>query len=71
MDEIPEVSITADAGKLYLVKGALLEVRDTMTGRLLGDWAVPGLDESVAFQVSDGAGLVAEETRVSVFELPA
>ena len=70
-DEIPEVSITADAGKLYLVKGALLEVRDTLTGRLLGDWAVPGLDESVAFQVSDGAGLLAEETRVSVFEFPA
>jgi hypothetical protein len=71
MDEIPEVSIAADAGKLYLVKGALLEVRDTLTGRLLGDWAVPGLDELVAFQVSQGAGLVAEETRVSVFELPA
>ncbi len=70
-DEIPEVSITADAGKLYLVKGALLEVRGTLTGRMLGDWAVPGLDESVAFQVCDGAGLVAEETRVSVFELPA
>ena len=71
MDEIPEVSITADAGKLYLVKGALLEVRDTLTGRLLGDWAVPGLDESVAFQVAAGAGLLAEETRVSLFELPA
>ncbi len=71
MDEIPEVSITADTGKLYLVKGALLEVRDTLTGRMLGDWAVPGLDELVAFQVSQGAGLVAEETRVSVFELPA
>jgi hypothetical protein len=70
-DEIPEAGIAADAGKLYLVKGALLEVRDTLTGRMLGDWAVPGLDESVAFQVSDGAGLVAEETRVSVFELPA
>jgi hypothetical protein len=70
-DEVPEVSITADAGKLYLVKGALLEVRDTLTGRMLGDWAVPGLDESVAFQVSNGAGLLAEETRVSVFEFPA
>lgn len=70
-DEIPEVSIAADSGKLYLVKGALLEVRDTLTGRMLGDWAVPGLDESVAWQVSQGAGLVAEETRVSVYELPA
>ena len=59
------------SGKLYLVKGALIEVRDTLTGRMLGDWAVPGLDESVAFLVSDGAGLLAEETRVSMFELPA
>jgi hypothetical protein len=71
VDEIPDVSITADSGKLYLVKGALLEVRDTLTGRMLGDWAVPGLDESVAWQVCQGAGLLAEETRVSVFELPA
>lgn len=70
-DEIPEVAIAADSGKLYLVKGALLEVRDTLTGRMLGDWAVPGLDESVAWQVSQGAGLVAEESRVSVYELPA
>lgn len=70
-DEIPEVSIAADDGKLYLVKGALIEVRDTLTGRMLGEWAVPGLDESVAWQVSHGAGLLAEETRVSVFELPA
>ena len=71
VDEIPEVSVTADSGKLYLVKGALLEVRDTLTGRMLGDWAVPGLDESVAWQVSSGAGLLAEESRVSLFELPA
>jgi hypothetical protein len=71
VDEIPEVSITADDGKLYLVKGALIEVRDTLTGRMLGEWAVPGLDESVAWQVCQGAGLLAEETRVSVFELPA
>ncbi len=70
-DEIPEVGISADSGKLYLVKGALLEVRDTLTGRLLGDWAIPGLDESVAWQVASGAGLLAEESRVSVFELPA
>jgi hypothetical protein len=70
-DDIPEVGIAADSGKLYLVRGAILEVRDTLTGRMLGDWAVPGLDESVAWQVSQGAGLVAEETRVSVYELPA
>ena len=71
VDEIPEVGITADSGKLYLVKGALLEVRDTLTGRMLGDWAVPGLDELVSWQVSEGAGLLAEESRVSMFELPA
>jgi hypothetical protein len=70
-DDLPDASIAADSGKLYLVKGALLEARDTLTGRMLGDWAVPGLDEAVAWQVSHGAGLVAEETRVSVYELPA
>lgn len=70
-DEAPEVSITADAGKLYLVTGALLEVRDLMSGRALGEWAVPGLDERVDWLVRDGAGVLAEERRVSVFELPA
>ena len=67
----PRSSIGADSGKLYLVNGALLEVRDALTGRVLGDWAVPGLDERVAWKVSQGAGLLAEETRLSVFELPA
>ena len=71
VEEVPEVSITADSGKLYVVRGALLEVHDTLTGRRLGDWTVPGLDEQVAFRVSEGAGLLAEEHRVSVFELPA
>lgn len=71
VEDVPSVGVTADSGKLYLVRGALLEVRDTLTGRMLGDWAVPGLDESVAWKVADGAGLLAEETRVSVFELPA
>ena len=71
VDEVPEVGISAESGKLYLVKSALLEVRDTLTGRLLGDWAIPGLDESVAWQVASGAGLLAEESRVSAFELPA
>ena len=47
------------------------EVRDALTGRTLGDWAIPGLDERVDWRVSQGAGLLAEETRVSVFELPA
>ncbi len=71
LDELVEVSIAADSGKLYLVDGALLEVRDMLTGRKLGDWAIPGLDERVDWKVSDGACLLAEETRVSVFELPA
>jgi hypothetical protein len=70
-DELPDASIAADSGKLYVLRGALLEVRDTLTGRSLGEWAVPGIDEAVAWQVSQGAGLVAEEARVSVFELPA
>ncbi len=70
-DEAPEVGVTADSGKLYLIRGAMLEVRDILTGRTLGDWTVPGLDERIAYRVADGAGLLAEEHRVSVFELPA
>jgi len=49
----------------------MVEVRDLVSGRLLGEWTVPGLDEQVAWQVSSGAGLLAEENRISVFELPA
>ena len=71
VDEVPEVGVTADSGKLYVMQGAMLEVRDLLTGRRLGDWTVPGLDEHVAWQVADGAGLLAEEHRLSVFELPA
>jgi hypothetical protein len=71
VDEIPEVAISADSGKLYLVSGALIEVRDILTGRKLGEWAIPGLDERVAWQVASGAGLLAEESRVSLYELPA
>ncbi len=69
--EFPEVAVHADAGRLYVVKGALLEARDGLSGRLLDQWAVPGLDERVAWSVAQGACLVAEETRVSIFELPA
>ena len=47
---------------------ALLEVRDGLTGRSLGDWVVPGLDERVAWRVSQGAGLLAEERRVVLIE---
>ncbi len=71
IEQVPEVSISADSGKIYLVRGAYLEVLDAMSGRLLGEWAVPGLDEQVAWNVVDGAGLLAEERRISIFELPA
>ena len=70
-DELPEASILVDSGKLYLERGTLLEARDALTGRELGDWTVPGLDERIDWRVVDGAGLMAEETRVSLFELPA
>jgi len=70
-EDFPEVAVACDSGKLYVVRGALLEVRDGLTGRSLGELVVPGLDERVAWRVSQGAGLLAEERRVSVFELPA
>ncbi len=69
--ELSEVGISTDSGKLYVVRGAYLDVRDALTGRALGDWAVPGLDERIAWKVCQGAGLLAEETRATVFELPA
>lgn len=71
LDEFVEVAVAADSGKLYLVDGALLEVRDMLTGRRLGGWAIPGLDERVDWKVSDGACLLAEENKISIFELPA
>ncbi len=71
IDELPEVSIAMDSGKLYISSDALLEVRDGISGRQLGDLTIPGLDERIAWGVSQGAGLLAEETRASVFELPA
>ncbi|HED66373.1 MAG TPA: hypothetical protein ENJ09_12570 [Planctomycetes bacterium] len=70
-DEFPDVSIKMDSGKLYVTSGALLEVRDGLSGRLLGEMTLPGLDERIAWTISEGAGLIAEETRVSIFELPA
>jgi len=69
--EIPDVSILGDSGKIYLERGAYLEAVDALSGRRLGEWTVPGLDDRIAWYVVDGAGLLAEETRVSVFELPA
>ena len=70
-DDLPDVSISFDSGKLYIANGALLEVRDGLSGRTLGDMTLPGLDERIDWKVSQGAGLLAEETRVSIFELPA
>ncbi len=70
-DELPDVSLSLDSGKLYLARGAMLEVRDGLSGRMLGELTLPGLDERVAWKVCQGAGLLAEETRASVFELPA
>ncbi len=70
-DEGADLAVSADSGKLYITTGAMVEVRDSLTGRKLGDMAVPGLDERVGWQVAQGAGLLAEETRVSIFELPA
>jgi hypothetical protein len=71
VDELPDVSIALDSGKLYVARGALLEARDALSGRLLGEMTIPGLDERVAWKVSHGAGLLAEENRASVFEIPA
>lgn len=69
-DELPDIGIAADSGKLYLARGAVLEVRDLLSGRSLGVSTVPGLDDHVAWTISQGAGLLAEETRVSIFEIP-
>ncbi|MEZ6014243.1 MAG: hypothetical protein R3F49_03960 [Planctomycetota bacterium] len=71
VDSVPDVSISGDSGKLYVERLAYLEAIDVVSGRQLGNWTVPGLDEQVAWGVVEGAGLLAEETRVSVFELPA
>ncbi|MEO2144311.1 MAG: hypothetical protein ABGY32_00250 [bacterium] len=70
-DEFPEASISADSGKLYLERGNQLNALDALTGRPLGVWTVPGLDERVDWSVADGAGLLAEEGRLSVFEFLA
>lgn len=69
-DDLGDTSLALDSAKLYLARGALLSVRDLLTGRVLGELVVPGLDEHVAWTVSDGAFLVVEETRASVYEIP-
>jgi hypothetical protein len=70
-DELPEASVSGDSGKLYLERGNQLDALDALSGRPLGAWTVPGLDERVDWRVAAGAGLLAEEERVSVFELLA
>lgn len=70
-DELPEASLSADSGKLYLERGNQLNALDALSGRPLGAWTVPGLDERVDWSVADGAGLLAEEGRLSVFEFLA
>jgi len=69
-DDPGEASIRVDSGKLYVARGAMISVYDLLSGRPLGEAAVPGLDDFVAWDVADGALLVAEETRLSVYELP-
>ncbi|MEW6073878.1 MAG: hypothetical protein AB1726_14960 [Planctomycetota bacterium] len=71
IDELPDVSILVDSGKLYVTRGAILEVWDGLSARPLGELTLPGLDERVAWSVRQGAALLAEETRASIFELPA
>jgi len=70
-DELPEVTVTLDSGKLYVARGAIMQVRDALSGRELGEVTLPGLDEHIAWQVSQGAAVLAEETRASMFEVPA
>lgn len=69
-DEIADVTIGADSGKLYVTTGTACHVRDALTGRALGSVTIPGLDEHVAWSVAEGAFLLGEETRISLYEVP-
>ena len=69
-DEISNVTIRSDSGKLYVARGAHCFVRDTLTGRALGAVTIPGLDEHVTWDVAQGALLLGEETRISMYEVP-
>ena len=69
-EELGEPSLAMDSGKLYVARGAVLTVLDALSGRDLGEAVVPALDEYVAWHVSDGAFLLAEENRASVYEIP-
>ena len=67
-EEEPVLSI--DSEKVYVARGTVVTVLDLATGRELGRAVVPGLDEAIGWRVRQGAFLVAEENRVSVYELP-
>jgi translation initiation factor IF-1 len=69
-DEIADVTIRSDSGKLYVGRGAHCHVRDTLTGRALGAVTIPGFDEHIAWSVAEGALLLGEETRISLYEVP-
>ncbi len=68
--EAGEASLSMDSGKVYVARGTTLQVLDALSGRELGQVVVPGLDEYVAWQVREGAFLLAEENRVSIYEIP-
>jgi len=69
-EDLPDVGISLDSGKLYLSRGATLDVVDAMSGRRLGQRTIPGLDERMNWSVFSGAGLLIEEKRASLFEIP-
>jgi outer membrane protein assembly factor BamB len=65
-----ETVLAVDSGKVYAVRGTTALVHDLATGRELGSAIVPGLDEAIAWLPRNGAFIVAEENRISVFEMP-
>lgn len=65
-----ETVVAVDSGKVYAVRGTTVAVHDLATGRELGVAVVPGLDEAIAWLPRNGAFIVAEENRISVFEMP-
>lgn len=69
-EDTEAASLAMDSGKVYVASGASLLVLDALSGRELGRVVVPGLDEHVSWTVRDGAFLLAEENRLTVFEVP-
>lgn len=69
-EELPDVEVRHDGRRLFVARGTSLDVRDLETGEPLGDLAVPGLDERVCWEVGGGLLALAEETRVSIFDVP-